>query len=319
MQLRKDPETMPPDSFTIVTAGAAYLDIDAYACAVAMAELLCLQGHRAIAYSKAPCDYSVLPAFQTGEKVKRALPTDFQPEKAKYVLVDVSDPGFLEKSILPEQVVSVYDHHVGFEAYWSGRIGENACIAFIGAAATLVYRKWKQAGLTDKMQQDTARLLVAAILDNTLNLTSSVTTQEDIDAFHDLCAAACVDKAWCAAYFADVQKSVEADLENALLSDVKTLRNHPVLPEHVGQIAVWHVGHMLQKIEDIQACFRGRYDHWLLNIIDIQNNCSYFVCNDGERQQKMAQAFHVCFEGNVAKAPVSYLRKELIKKTMPLG
>ena len=38
----------------VITAGSSYLDIDAYACMVAMSELLNWQGIKAIAYSDAP-------------------------------------------------------------------------------------------------------------------------------------------------------------------------------------------------------------------------------------------------------------------------
>ena len=48
---------------TIVTAGATYLDIDAYACMIALVELLRLQGAEAVAWSNAPCNYSVCPAL----------------------------------------------------------------------------------------------------------------------------------------------------------------------------------------------------------------------------------------------------------------
>ena len=53
----------------------------------------------------------------------------------------------------------------------------------IGAAATLIYREWRTYGKEGRMSPATARLLIAAILDNTLNLTSSNTTEEDRETF----------------------------------------------------------------------------------------------------------------------------------------
>ena len=171
----------------ILTAGSTYLDIDAYACMVAMAELLCLQGKNAIAYSNAPCNYSVCPSLLSDNQMQTTLPSRYAPESAKFIIVDVSDPNYLAKNVPLTNVIAVYDHHVGFEDYWMSRIGANARIEFIGAAATLIYREWKKAGLADKMQVGTAKLLIAAILDNTLNLTSSVTTKEDRETFSELC------------------------------------------------------------------------------------------------------------------------------------
>lgn len=300
----------------ILTAGSTYLDIDAYACMVAMTELLCLQGKNAIAYSQAKGNYSICKSLVKEGQISSEVPIDCSSENFRYIVVDVSDPDYLEKSVPLTNVTAVYDHHVGFKDYWTSRIGENARIEFIGAAATLIYREWKKAGLTPKMRSSTAKLLIAAILDNTLNLTSSVTTKEDVDTFAELCKIAGVDETFSAAYFSEVQKSVEADLKNALFGDVKTIRNNPVLPSYMGQMAVWNVESVIARLPEIRAWFDDRYDSWMLNIIDIQHNCNYFVCDSTEHQRKIEKVFDVQFKSGIAKTPVSYLRKEIIKKTV---
>lgn len=298
----------------IITAGSTYLDIDAYACMLGMAELLRLKNIPVVAWSDAPCNYSVCKTLVEEGQVLREMPSDFDGETAKYIIVDVSDPEFLKSSVSLDQVVEVYDHHLGFEEYWTSRIGENARIEFIGAAATLIYREWKKAGMLDKMTSSTAKLLIAAILDNTLNLTASVTTQEDIDTFCELCMRENIGKDWCAAYFSEVQTSIEADLKNALFGDVKNIRNNPVLPSYMGQLAVWNVESVLDRLEEIREWFNGRYNGWMLNIIDIQNSCNFFICDSKDHQKKIKKIFDVHFEAGIAKTSVSYLRKEIIKK-----
>jgi hypothetical protein len=84
----------------------------------------------------------------------------------------------------------------------------------------------------------------------------------------------------------------------------------------MGQVAVWNVDSILDREEEICEWFNGCYDSWLLNIIDIQHSCNYFVCHNKEHQRKIEQAFDVRFEASIAKTPVSYLRKEIIKKTV---
>lgn len=289
------------------------MDIDAYACMVAMAELLKLQGVKAVAWSPAAYNYSVCPSLVEDGQIIKELPAREWEENAGYVIVDVSDPEYLKKSVPLENVVAVYDHHVGFEDYWESRIGENARIEFIGAAATLIYRQWQKAGLQDRMTHTTARLLIAAILDNTLNLTSSNTTEEDVEVFRALCAHANVGQDWCASYFAEVQAGVEADLHNALLNDTKNLRDNPVLPEKVAQLCVWDAESILGRLPEIRGWFHGL---WMLNIIDLQHRCSWFVCDDPCHQNKIGSLFGVAFENGVAKTPVSYLRKEIIRKTL---
>lgn len=297
----------------IVTAGSNYLDIDAYACMVSMMELLRLQDHDAIAWSPAAHNYSICPFLIEEGQILQELPSKDWESNARYMIVDVSDPEYLKKSIPLENVVAVYDHHVGFEEYWTSRIGENAKIEFIGAAATLIYREWKKAGLEKRMSVNTARLLIAAILDNTLNLTSSNTTPEDIEAFHGLCAHGNVNAQWCAAYFSEVQESVEADLYNALCNDLKSVRDNPVLPEKVAQLCVWDADRILHRLPEIRSWLDG---YWMLNMIDMQRQCSYFVCDDAQYQEKISRYFSVHFENGIAKTPIPYLRKEIIKKTL---
>lgn len=298
-----------------ITAGSTYLDIDAYACMVAMAELLSLKGEHAVAYSNAATNYSICTSLiQDGQLIK-TLPQDIQPENVQYIIVDVSDPDYIKDSVPLDQVVGVYDHHVGFEEYWQNRIGENAHIEFIGAAATLIYREWKTAGLQNRMTSSTAKLLIAAILDNTLNLTSANTTSEDIETFSELCQKEHIGEEWCASYFREVQASVEADLKNALFNDVKTIRNNDILPSHVAQLCVWDACSVLENLQEIRQWLKKRWDSWLVNIIDIQHRCSYFVCDDSYHQNEIERVFGVCFDAGVAKTSVSYLRKEIIKKT----
>lgn len=300
----------------IITAGSTYLDIDAYACCIAMAELLQLKGENAIAYSCAPRNYSVCNSLVAEGQITNRFPSAYEGVDAKYIIVDVSDPEFLKDSVPLDHVIEVYDHHVGFEAYWESHIGDGAHIEFIGAAATLIYREWKKVGLQDKMKRSTALLLIAAILDNTLNLTSSNTTAEDIEVFRELCQKEKIDEEWCASYFSEVQANVEADLKNALFGDIKNVRNNDILPPRVAQICVWDADSVLARLSEIRQWFAESSDSWLINIIDIKHRCSYFVCDDIDYQTGIERIFDIRFREGVARTPFSYLRKEIIKKTL---
>ena len=138
-------------------------------------------------------------------------------------------------------------------------------------------------------------------------------TAEDVEAFRALCRHADVGEEWCAAYFSEVQKVVEADLRNALLNDTKTVRDNPVLPPKVSQLCVWDAESILRRLPEIRSWFRGL---WMLNIIDMQRCCSWFVCDDPDHQEKIACLFGVAFDNGVAKTPTTYLRKEIIRKTL---
>lgn len=298
----------------VITAGSTYLDIDAYACIVALSELLNLQGKKAIPFSSAPCNYSVCESIIAGSHIERKLPPCLLKD-AKYIIVDVSDPEFLKESVPLDRITEIYDHHVGFEKFWENKIGKNSHIEFIGAAATLIYGEWKKSGLQNKMNRSTALLLIAAILDNTLNMTSSNTTQEDIDTFNALCEKENIGKEWCASYFSQVQSNVEKDLKNALFTDIKTLRNNDILPSEVAQLCVWNAESLLLRLSQIREWFKCK-ESWMINIIDIKNRCNYFVCDDECCQRKIEKTFDVAFKSGVAVTKTLYLRKEIIKKTL---
>ena len=299
----------------IITAGSTYLDIDAYACAVAMAELLCLQGKEAVAYSTAPCNYSVCESLVEEGQILRTLPPDRSEESAGYIVVDVSDPEFLKSSVPLERVIEVYDHHVGFETYWRDRIGGGAHIEFIGAAVTLILRAWQEAGLSDKMSRSTARLLVAAILDNTLNLTSSNTTEEDVEAFGRLCERGGVDpQTFRASYFSEVQGRVEADLKHALLRDMKAVRETDRLPPSVAQLCVWDADRLWERMPDMRRWLNGAGRAWMINVIGLKQGCSYFLCDSEAHQRQLERVFDVRFRCGVAKTKAPYLRKQIIKR-----
>lgn len=290
------------------------MDIDAYACCIAMQELLKLKGKNAIAYSKAPCNYSICKSLLREDQFFNVLPDDGATQQYKYIIVDVSDPEYLKDAVPLENVTEIYDHHVGFEDFWTSRLRDKAKIEFIGAAATLIYREWQKEGLQDQMTRDTALLLIAAILDNTLNLTSSNTTQEDKEVFHALCKKENVGEDWCASYFSEVQQSIEADLKNALLGDVKLLSGDQILPERMVQICIWDAEKIFLRLPQIRQWFYDVFDSWMMNVIDVKHRCSYFVCDDKHYQENIEMIFGVQFSQNIAKSAIAYLRKEIIKK-----
>lgn len=169
--------------------------------------------------------------------------------------MDVSAPHFLCKTVPLDQVSEVYDHHTGFEAYWQAKIGTNAHIEFVGAAATLVYRRWKYFDLQNEMSAESVKLLIAAILDNTLNLFSKNTSEEDIMAYEELCQIACVTDRFKADYFSKVQCKVEADLRTALLSDIKYVSGNCILPQKIAQLCVWNAKCILERLTDIRVAW----------------------------------------------------------------
>src|SRR5882672_5061644 len=104
----------------IITAGARYADIDAYAGCVAYAELLQKQGQPAQAIIEAVFNQSI-PALV--REWPTSLQTAYTPsDDDTFTLIDVSEPEYFESFVNLDRINEVIDHHPGFEQYWQQRI-----------------------------------------------------------------------------------------------------------------------------------------------------------------------------------------------------
>ncbi|MBR1431512.1 hypothetical protein [Ruminococcus sp.] len=81
---------------------------------------------RAIAYSKAERNYSVVESLVKEGQVPDSIPADFDISQARYFIVDVSDPDYFGEDVPLDRVAEILDHHTGFEALWRDRIGSGA-------------------------------------------------------------------------------------------------------------------------------------------------------------------------------------------------
>lgn len=296
----------------IVTAGNSYLDMDAYACSVAYARLLQLLGHNAFAVSSGTPNYSV-PHFLYSKSL--LTPTDIPPEmEYSYVIVDVSDPSHLDSLVNQERISEIFDHHHGFQDYWTAKLADKAHIEWIGAASTLIYEAWIQAGYVDSMTPDIARLLLAGILDNTLNLQSQNTTLRDRDAAKTLSRIGMTDADWAMQYFSSCQQQISQHLESALKMDYKYMEPGQPIPRVFAQLTVWNTDQLLKDCrENIEHILSQLDACWFLNLISIENRCSIFLVSDRVNVDELQQLLGVGFQDNIAVSDRLWLRKEIIK------
>jgi inorganic pyrophosphatase/manganese-dependent inorganic pyrophosphatase len=294
----------------VITSGSAYLDIDAYACCIAYAELLNLQGMPARAVSSAKPNVSVSKTVLGWGAVLH----DYRPtSNDEFVLVDVSDYHHFDPMVALDRVVEVIDHHPGFEQHWAQALGSAADIRPIGAAATQVFQRWKAAGLLSRMSEQSAALLATAILDNTLNFTGQMTTTADIDAYAELVLHAKLTEDWPSHYFLECQASIESDISAALASDLKRMKPESRLPEVFAQMTVWDAEALIEKYRsEICRCMRGQGDDWLLNVICISQRKSCLLAEPVVSQQRLSRLLPVEWQAGLAVLKPSILRKELL-------
>lgn len=300
----------------IVTSGTDFIDIDAFASMVALAELLRLQGEDAIAASGAPLNSSIPASLRQLNIQFRA---DYKPHTDDmFTIVDLSDPAYFDFGAKPDKVVGIIDHHLGFQDYWQEKLGSRAYIEFIGAACTQVYERWQEAGLQGNMSQDSAKLLACGILDNTLNLKASITTERDRLAYAYLVQHAGLPDNWPERYFSECQAHILGSIQAAIQNDVKTIA-YPGRTDKlcVGQLTLWDADEIVQSNKDLVARILATEGlPWYMNFIDIKTGQSILFCQDPNIQAWLTGTLHLHFKGDLAHANRMWLRKEIMKQVI---
>jgi inorganic pyrophosphatase/exopolyphosphatase len=291
----------------VVMGGSAYTDIDVLACAAAYKQYLQLQGYKAFALVQGPWN-------QTIPNIVKEWPIDVEDAhwkidlQSQFVLVDFSDPSYVNVDL--GSVIEVFDHHHGYEDYWKNKIGSQAYIEKVGACATLIWERFKAAKVEDQISPINANLLYTAIFANTLDFRSSVTTQRDINAAKELLAYTQLPMDdFKVQYYAQIESQFLQNAEKSLLEDTKKILLNGV-EYHFGQIELAHAKNFLDR----HSMF-GLQGKWIVNIVSIQEGCSYIFCNCEKVTKDLKRI--TASQMNELKlliAPRLWMRKELLKE-----
>lgn len=110
--------------------------------------------------------------------------SDIKPED-KIILVDHNEIDQRLDNLPQDQMIAIVDHHK-FNINFNHAIKITAMP--IGSTSTIIYLKFKQYGLP--IPTDLAKLMLAAVLSDTVGLKSSLTTDKDHQAVEDLAKTA---------------------------------------------------------------------------------------------------------------------------------
>lgn len=294
----------------VITVGNSYVDIDGYASAIAYRELLNMQGIDAKFVSNANLNYSVTKSLKNIQ-----YDTDKYEIKDddEFIILDLSDKSYFPNFVKENSIIEIIDHHPGFKDYWNNKLGNKSIIEEIGAVATIIVEKYEQSSFFDKINNGVARLLMAAILDNTLNFTASITTDRDITAYKKL-ESIVNDHNYAKTYFNEVQEYIENNLETSIKNDIKTQYVNDHLPDVFGQLTVWDAKRLDNNyISDIMNNYGNK---WMVNIISLCDNTSYIIYSSEEVKYKLIQLLN-CYENDgLLIMKTAMLRKEIMKKAL---
>lgn len=296
----------------VITVGKSYIDIDGYASSIAYRELLRMKGIESKFVSNAVLNYSITYSLKS---IQYSIDDYWIDSNDKYIILDLSNKSFFPEFVDENNIVEIIDHHPGFEDYWNNKLGDNAIIEPIGSVATIITERYEQEGLLDRMDKDIAKLLMAAILDNTLNFTANITTSRDIIAYKKL-ESLINEYYYASTYFSECQKYIEDNLQESIKNDMKVQRINECLPEVFGQLTIWDAEELLHKRDFINQIMNGYGNEWMLNVISLSNNSSYIIYSNDEIKGKLEQLLD-CYDknGTLIKSP-AMLRKEIMRKAL---
>lgn len=296
----------------IVTSGSDFLDIDGYAGIIAYSNLLKLKGIPSKCVSTAKLNESITPSIL---QLDIGLEKYEKSNDDEFIIVDVSIKNFFDNIVEEKKIVEVLDHHTGFEKYWKDRLGKNAKIEYIGAVATLIFEEYEKEGLIQKMSNQIAILLMAAILDNTLNFQAKITTERDKIAYNKLQLIANTNTDYAKNYFLECQEIIEKDLKSAIENDMKKLeKTYDILPPFFGQLTVWNKEFVLAKKDILYNTLNNFSDEWMINLICLEDSKSYIISTNKKVQRKIEKLFNKTFKNDTLVLDSVWLRKEIIKR-----
>lgn len=293
-----------------------YADIDVYASIIAYADLLNQRNKPAKTYIPVAPNYSVPEALRMPEWENKIF--DLQPNDEAIVL-DISIPKEINRLVPDNQILEIIDHHPGYEDYWHERIGDKAIIEKIGAVATSIFEWWGECWSYDKMSPQVAKLLLGAILDNTLNFNAEITTERDHRAAEKLAQIAGVTLAdFTSWYFSEVSKTVIRNLKDSLLQDCKVV----TLPTDKTdftfcQLTLWDTNDILSRQTEINRILTAaKNQNWIASVICISERKNYILTGSQQLAEYFTDLLTLEKQDAWLVSDRLYLRKEIIRKML---
>lgn len=295
----------------IVTSGRRYIDIDAYATMIGYAYLLNLKGIEAKAITSAKLNESITEKILSMEN---KLDEYEIKENDEFIIVDVSDKGFLDDLVNIDKVIGIIDHHPGFEDQWRN-LENDAIIEPIGAVATIIVEMYEKEGYLEKMPQEIAYMLMAAILDNTLNFKAKITTSRDIESYNKLNKIVKNDKL-AEEYFNECQEKILLNPVDSIKNDTKIGVVSNILPPVMGQLVLWDKDYFIKNMDLLIETMESFKEDWIMNLISLKDGKSYIIATDNIIKNKIEKLFGLQYNGDIMELDDVWLRKEIIKKAI---
>lgn len=310
-----------PNMPLIITAGSKYVDIDVLACCVAYKQLCDVSEKESAIHLTGPFNATITSEIELWSQGFINKKPPLEDLNLQYVIMDVSHPDYFESFVKLDQVTVLYDHHFGHEEFWQARLGNRSQIEAVGACATLIWEAYKMQGYADLIPIISAQLLYAAIVANTLNFKSNVTTIRDIRAAQELHPRTNFSKDWVTGYYNEVERSILSNFPAAVRHDTKTIA-HKGEQLFLAQIELWNEEVLFKSYspETISQIIESIYPNsaWILSLVCIEKGFNYLFSSTNTVKTdltKFMELTSVLAEESFScwKSDRLWLRKEILK------
>jgi manganese-dependent inorganic pyrophosphatase len=229
------------------------------------------------------------------------------------ILIDASHLNTLGRHIEPDKVVEIIDHRKVHETekFPNAKVQ----IELVGAAATLVVERLIQGNVS--ISVNVATLLLGAIISNTFNLKSSITTDRDRKVVEYLSKKVQLPENFWEDFF--IAKSdlsgeklaqrmeidiaiYEAGKKKVGICQLEIYGARKLVAERETEII-----NILKKIKD-----KSKLDIIFLNIIRIDELKNFFITWQEETKKLLEKVLKITFNGDVAENDQLIMRKQII-------
>ena len=287
-------------------------DLDGVACIFAYAEFLCKQGKNTIPViagkphieAKFVLDKFNIVNFTDIENIKECI--------KEVILVDTSDLRTLSGYIRPNQVIEIIDHRLTDELTEFPNATIN--IELVGSAATLIAEKFYESNTP--ISTESAWLLYSAIISNTINFQSKVTTSRDKNM-----ASWLKDKIQVLSNYINkmfMAKSNFSYLLKETIFDECAIFNINNQKIGISQLEILNaslfVKENLSKIKAILSSIKTSQslDIIFLSLIDVEHAFNILIVLDQTSQNLIEKILKLKFKNSISKTENIIMRKEII-------
>jgi len=269
-------------------------DLDGIACAIAYSEFLNKEGKKAAAvyYGDLGLEVEFIKRYTNYFPVEKHT-GDFEVD-SQFVLVDVADPDGLEKTIIPEKVIEIIDHHP--LTFTDEFINAQKTIELVGSCATLMTELLQREKFVPS--KEAIIYLYSAIISNTVNFKNAITTPRDINAANYLLSLIELPDDYIFQMFGSKSKLTKENLYRVIFQDffAKPINGKRV---GIGQIEIVDLDATVTRLWDELVIVLERIrkedklDYVFLVGIDLYKGQTMFISIDEESRALFSKALDI--------------------------